>query len=66
MSTLGKILTVLIVVVSIAVAVLVSREFALSRNWHALYEEQAKLTQRALGERDSAFQAEDGIRDTVT
>jgi len=49
LSTLGKILTVLVVVVSIAVAVLVSREFALSKNWHTLYEEQAKLTQRALG-----------------
>jgi len=59
LSTLGKILTVLVVVVSIAVAVLVSREFALSKNWHTLYEEQAKLTQRALGERDSAFQQRD-------
>ena len=59
MSTLGKILTVLIVVVSIAVAVLVAREFAMSDNWHARYQEQVRLFGRALDQRDSAFRQRD-------
>ena len=59
MSTLGKILTVLIVVVSIAVAVLVAREFALSDNWHARYQEQVRLFDKALEQRDSAIQQRD-------
>ena len=59
MSTLGKILTVLIVVVSIAVAVLVAREFALSDNWHARYQEEARLFGKALEQRDSAIQQRD-------
>jgi len=56
LSTLGKILTVLIVVVSIAVAVLVAREFALSDNWHARYQEEVRLFDKALEQRDSAIQ----------
>jgi regulator of replication initiation timing len=59
LSTLGKILTVLIVVVSIAVAVLVAREFAMSDNWHARYQEQVRLFGRALDQRDSAFRQRD-------
>ena len=59
MSTLGKILTVLIVVVSIAVAVLVAREFALSENWHARYQDEVKLFDKALEQRDSAIQQRD-------
>ena len=65
MSTLGKILTVLIVVVSIAVAVLVAREFALSDNWHALYQEKERDFYRALGQRDSAYQQRDEVKRTA-
>ena len=59
MSTLGKILTVLVVLVSIAVAVLVAREFVLSNNWKSLYDEQVNLFNRALEQRDLAFQQRD-------
>jgi uncharacterized protein (DUF3084 family) len=65
LSTLGKILTVLIVVVSIAVAVLVAREFALSDNWHALYQEKERDFYRALGQRDSAYQQRDEVKRTA-
>jgi regulator of replication initiation timing len=65
LSTLGKILTVLIVVVSIAVAVLVAREFALSDNWHARYREEVKLFDRALEQRDSAIQQRDDAKRTA-
>ena len=65
MSTLGKILTVLIVVVSIAVAVLVAREFALSDNWHARYQEEVKLFGKALEQRDSAIQQRDDAKRTA-
>jgi len=65
LSTLGKILTVLIVVVSIAVAVLVAREFALSDNWHARYQEEVKLFGKALEQRDSAIQQRDDAKRTA-
>jgi regulator of replication initiation timing len=65
LSTLGKILTVLIVVVSIAVAVLVAREFALSDNWHARYQEEARLFGKALEQRDSAIQQRDEVKRTA-
>ncbi|MCX5648879.1 MAG: hypothetical protein NTX40_07275 [Planctomycetota bacterium] len=65
MSTLGKILTVLVVVVSIAVAVLVAREFALSDNWHARYQEEARLFGKALEQRDSAIQQRDLAKSTA-
>ena len=65
MSTLGKILTVLIVVVSIAVAVLVAREFALSDNWHARYQEEVRLFDKALGQRDSVIQQRDEVKRTA-
>ena len=65
MSTLGKILTVLIVVVSIAVAVLVAREFALSDNWHARFQEQVWLFDKALEQRDSAIQQRDDAKRTA-
>ena len=65
MSTLGKILTVLIVVVSIAVAVLVAREFALSDNWHARYREKERDFDKALGQRDSAIQQRDDAKRTA-
>jgi len=56
LSTLGKILTVLVVLVSIAVAVLVAREFVLGNNWRSLYDEEVKLFDQALQQRDSAIQ----------
>jgi len=59
LSTLGKILTVLVVLVSIAVAVLVAREFVLGNEWKSLYEEQVTLFHRALEQRDLAFQQRD-------
>jgi len=59
LSTLGKILTVLVALVSIAVAVLVAREFVLTRNWKSVYETEAALKDRALGERDQAIKQRD-------
>jgi hypothetical protein len=56
LSTLGKVLTVLIVLVAIPVAVLVSREFFLRENWKAEYNEMAALFNRALAQRDQAEQ----------
>lgn len=55
MSTLGKILTVLVALVSIAVAVLVAREFVQTQNWKALHEEQVKLTSQAMNDLASAI-----------
>lgn len=56
MSTLGKILTVLVAVASIAVAVLVSREFVAREDWRAAYEGKAKQYDRALSQRDTAIE----------
>ncbi|MFO8014229.1 MAG: hypothetical protein R6X20_13095 [Phycisphaerae bacterium] len=56
MSTLGKILTVLVVLVSIAVAVLVTSEVVLKKDWRAAYEEEERLYQKALQQRDTATQ----------
>ncbi len=56
MSTLGKILTVVIVVIAIPVAVLVSREFLLREDWRAKYQEQAGITERALQQRDKWYE----------
>jgi regulator of replication initiation timing len=55
LSTLGKILTVLVALVSVAVAVLVAREFVLGNNWRYLYEEAGKNAQLALADRDDAL-----------
>jgi hypothetical protein len=59
---LGKILTVLVALVSIAVAVLVAREFVLTRNWKSVYETEAALNDRALGERDQALKQRDDAK----
>ena len=59
MSTLGKILTVLVVLVAIAVAVLVSSEVVLRENWKERYEEEHALFQKALKQRNSAMQQRD-------
>jgi chromosome segregation ATPase len=57
LSTLGKILTVLVALVSIAVAVLVAREFVQTKNWKALQEEQIKLTSQAMDSLATAIKA---------
>ena len=62
MSTLGKILTVLVALVSVVVAVLVAREFVLSRDWKNAYDDEVKLFDRALEERDMAIQQRDTDR----
>ena len=62
MSTLGKILTVLVVLVSVAVAVLVSSEVVLRENWKARYEEEHRLFTKALEQRDEAIQQRDKTR----
>jgi chromosome segregation ATPase len=59
LSTLGKILTVLVALVSIAVAVLVAREFVLTQNWKASYDQQAKLTADAMTELANAVDSRD-------
>ncbi len=56
MSTLGKILTVLIVVIAIPVAVLVSREFLLREDWRALYIDLKEITNGAFDQRDTWYQ----------
>jgi len=62
LSTLGKILTVLVVLVSVAVAVLVSSEVVLRENWKARYEEEHRLFTKALEQRDEAIQQRDKTR----
>jgi len=62
LSTLGKILTVLVALVSVVVAVLVAREFVLSRDWKNAYDEEVKLFNRALEERDMTIQQRDTDR----
>lgn len=59
MSTLGKILTVLVVLVSIAVAVLVSSEVVLREKWKARYDEEVRMFSQALEQRDGAIQQRD-------
>jgi len=59
LSTLGKILTVLVVLVSVAVAVLVASEVVLRENWKARYDEEHGLFQKALEQRDHAVQQRD-------
>ena len=59
MSTLGKILTVLVVLVSIAVGVLVTTEVVLRENWRQRYEEKEGQFNKALEQRDTAFRQRD-------
>ena len=56
MSTLGKVLTVLVVLVSIAVAALVSSEVVLRKDWKARYQEEHRLFEKAKEQRDHAIQ----------
>lgn len=62
MSTLGKILTVLVVLVSVAVAVLVTTQVFLSQNWKDRYQTEVGQFNTALQQRDSAFQQRDKTR----
>ena len=62
MSTLGKILTVLVVLVSIAVGVLVTSEVVLRENWRQRYEEEIRLFNKALEQRDTAFKQRDKVK----
>ncbi|MBL7140678.1 MAG: hypothetical protein ISS74_07195 [Planctomycetes bacterium] len=59
MSTLGKILTVLVALVSIAVAVLLSSEVVLREDWKQRYEQQRTLFEKAKEQRDVAVQQRD-------
>jgi len=59
LSTLGKILTVLVVLVSIAVGVLVTSEVVLRENWRQRYDEEVRLFNKALEQRDTAFKQRD-------
>jgi len=56
---LGKILTVLVVLVSIAVGVLVTTEVVLRENWRQRYEEKEGQFNKALEQRDTAFRQRD-------
>jgi len=62
LSTLGKILTVLVALVSVVVAVLVAREFVLERDWKQAHDMAAANVQSALGERDMAIGQRDKDR----
>lgn len=62
MSTLGKILTVLVVLVSIAVGVLVTSEVVLRENWRQRYEEKVGQFTKALEQRDSAYGQRDKVK----
>ena len=62
MSTLGKILTVLVVLVSIAVGVLVTTEVVLREDWRERYEEEVRLFNKALQQRDTAFKQRDKVK----
>ena len=62
MSTLGKILTVLVVLVSVAVAVLVTTQVFLMQNWKALHDDAVKHYNAAIDQRNSAFQQRDKTR----
>jgi len=59
---LGKILTVLVVLVSIAVGVLVTTEVVLRENWRQRYEEEARQFQKALQQRDKYMQQRDAVQ----
>ena len=62
MSTLGKILTVLVVLVSIAVGVLVTTEVVLRENWRQRYEEEHRQYDKALQQRDKYMQQRDDVQ----
>jgi len=62
LSTLGKILTVLVVLVSIAVGVLVTTEVVLRENWRQRYEEEHRQYDKALQQRDQYMQQRDAVQ----
>lgn len=59
MSTLGKVLTVLVALVAVGLAVLVPTELVLRKNWRARYEREHSQFQDALRQRDKAIQQRD-------
>ena len=67
MSTLGKILTVMVALVAIAVAVLVAREFVMTKNWKDAYDAQVKISNTLEGQRadmENQRNAEQKARET--
>jgi hypothetical protein len=62
LSTLGKILTVLVVLVAVAVAVLVTTQIFISENWKSRFDVQKDLFDQALVQRDGAFQQRDKVQ----
>lgn len=66
MSTLGKVLTVLVVLASIALMVLVARDARLSENWHDAYTKSAAATVKALEQRDKFVEQRDQAKAMLT
>lgn len=66
MSTLGKVLTVLVVLASIALMVLVARDARLSENWHDAYAKSAAATVKALEQRDKFAEQRDQAKAMLT
>jgi len=62
LSTLGKILTVLVVLVSMAVGVLTVSEVVLREDWHERYQEEVRNFNKALEQRDTAFKQRDKVK----
>lgn len=62
MSTLGKILTVLVALVSVVIGVLVTTEVVLRENWRQRYEEEVRLYNKALEQRDKYMQQRDEVQ----
>lgn len=56
MSTLGKILTVVVVLAAVALMVLVARDYRLSRNWRDAYQKEVADTVKALEQREKALE----------
>ena len=59
MSTLGKILTVLVVLVAIGLAVLVPTLVRMQKNWKEAYDQEHQLFLKAVDQRDQAIQQRD-------
>jgi len=59
LSTLGKILTVLVALVAVALAVLVPTEVVLRENWKQRYEDENRLFEKAKEQRDIAISQRD-------
>jgi DNA repair exonuclease SbcCD ATPase subunit len=62
LSTLGKVLTILVALVSVVVAVLVAREFVFIDNYKSLLDEQKALYNLAIDDRDKAIQQRNKVQ----